>query len=222
MRSSIISVTFILMMFHSLEAQSKLVFTPEFQVYGGASVPVGNFGSTTEDNAAYAISGYAFGADLMMVSDKNLAVVGSINYSRNPINGAAMLSTNGWPPDYGMDDRSYSSTYMLLGARWNIPVPGPVRPFIMGQGGIAFDVHPGYVLSDKVESFVYSSSTTSSLALSLSAGARVFDSYDLSVRFQQSDPEFESDVSYTWFNGLIIAQGEFPFSTVLVVIGYAF
>ncbi|NUN69159.1 MAG: outer membrane beta-barrel protein [Bacteroidetes bacterium] len=203
-------------------AQSKLVFTEEFQVYGLFSMPTGDFASTTADRAGFALPGFGIGADVMMVSDKNVAIVGSVNYSRNSRDGEAILKEGGFPAGATIEDRSFSTTYLLAGARVNIPVTETVRPFVMAQGGILFASYPGLNISDNVISIVASSSSSSAMAFSLSAGARVFSSFDLSVRYFRSEPEFKSEASVTMINGTFVWEGKMPISALMVVVGYAF
>jgi len=189
-------------------------------MYGIMSAPVGDFASSESYKAGFAKKGYGIGADLLMVTDKNVDVAGTVHYFSNAIDGLAVIRTGEFPVGFSMESDPFTTLTLLVGAKVRFPVMEQVTPYIMGQVGLMIGRFPGYIISDHIESFVATSSTGTAMAFSLSAGVRVFQSYDISVRYISGRPEYSSDISYTFFNGKIVWEGHQPTSVVLVTLGY--
>ena len=205
-----------------LIAQTQLTFSPELTVYGLRTIPTGKFASTSDDNSGFAKSGFGAGVDFALVTQKNVAVVATLNYSTNPIDGEGLKAYNNLPSNVNVQIESYTSMFLMGGARVDIPVAESVQPFGMVQVGLLLGSYPGYKVEDQFIRLSASSASSSSLAFGATVGVKVLGSIHASFRYLTAKPNYQSEISYTLFNGKIVATGEIPTSMVMVVLGYTF
>ena len=201
--------------------KNNLNFTSELSAFGLLSVPVGDFASTSSSNqSGYAMTGYGFGLDLFLRTEKDISVIVTGLYSSNKFDGNALLHTANAPQGTTIDIKNYSLFYLIGGAQIDLSLLEDVRLFGLGQVGILFGSFPGYDANNSGFTIRMSSSSASSLALGGGAGVEFLQKIQIRFRYMSSKPTYEGTYSNIQYNG---EYGiEQPTKMMVFSVGYAF
>ena len=184
-------------------------------LFGGVSLPVGDFGSTLGPEAGAAKTGYAVGADASLALTPVVAWMSSVSFSVNGLDIASALEGFGISVDAG----SWTSVWALSGLRVFGNVSPDVEVFAFGQAGLLFGTSPRITLTVGNEHATQNSASATGFAFGIGAGITI-GHVSFGVRYLSGQPEYAITASGP--NGTVSGNFKQPTSCVLITGGFVF
>ena len=160
-----------------------------FDLFAGACVPVGAFGSVTSVEAGGALSGFSCGGDLAFAIDDPNELLGSIIVDLNAFDTDAL----GISPPVRLTSTSWIHLWLLTGARVNLHHTHD-RLFIAGQLGLVVGRSPEVTGTYFTQTEQVDATTGSGFGFALSAGGIVFDRFMVLARFRYGEPSYKVNI----------------------------
>ena len=161
-------------------------------INGGIALPMGDFASTTSNQAGGAAAGWGAGINVDIEVIPMLTVVGSFSYVSNGIQDELIEGQTGG--SYSGDIGSWTTMWPLAGLKYSIGV-GPVATiYFVGQGGLVLGSSPEADFTSGGTQYNYKSFSSSAFAYSLGAGVKFAGKFFAEVRLLSAQPEYDLEL----------------------------
>ncbi|MFZ1977136.1 MAG: hypothetical protein WAV76_04205 [Bacteroidota bacterium] len=222
--SFLILLSIVLFCSHTYAQDSSLFM--HYSIFGGAAFPLGDFSSTTANDAGFAHTGLC----AMVEADKNISEdvywASSIALAVNPmdqsslenytgVQGGNFLKYNGSNVSTG----SYLTAWLMTGVGFELPVSSAVKIYSVEQIGLLISKIPpitGYYVGSSVTE---TATTGAAFAVGLGAGVIMHD-INLSLRYYTGEPFYTS--TETTVYGSWNIRADMPVTLLQFMIGYNF
>ena len=177
---------------------------PRFSIFGGAAIPVGDFGdnSISNANSGLATTGFSLGMEATAPVDETVRIPITFLYASNTMDDQITQNT-------GIEVGSYSNIFALIGIQFINQSSSKTRFFLAMQGGALFSTFPDMSYGSQT----ISGSSGQSLAYSIGAGLIFNNKVKLDGRLVGGKPEF------TISNGGNSLTGKQPISLAIFSLG---
>lgn len=162
--------------------------TMSLTLFGGVSLPQGDFGANDKQKAGYALTGFCVGLEGATPLSQEISLKGSFLISLNAMDEDEMKNQlgSGW----GVSAGSYLTSWGLVGAEFAIPAGPSSKVYAEAQAGLLFSSFPDITLSYGNASVKQTTKTATAFALGFGGGIR-FDKVAMGIRYFSAEPEYE-------------------------------
>jgi hypothetical protein len=164
-----------------------------FMLFGGLSMPNGEFGKTDGDNAGFAKTGYFGGAEIMFSVAPSIGIVLDGRYIMNKYDDSQIAKQLASYPGLSASVGSYTGILPMGGIR--LYTTGPLGLFVDAQAGYMFAKSPeititGLGVNEKVDAV-----SGKALAYGGSAGIDIGNTLIVGASYLICKPKFEMTVT---------------------------
>jgi hypothetical protein len=190
--------------------------TPKISVtlFGGASLPQGEFANSNTQEAGYGATGYT--GSLEVSSRKNPALSWTSTFSvvMNPLDVDEMQKQAG--SSYTISGGSYTGLWGLTGIKFNAPVSPTAEFYGQAQGGLLHSSFPD--LDVTFMGTTVKQTATSKITFGFGVGAGVqMKNLNIGIRYYSAKPEYEQTASG---GGITVkASVKLPMTVLLLMVG---
>lgn len=191
------------------------------KVFGGMSIPVGDFASTSSPKAGFSKPGISVGAEFYSEVIRHLEAGLGGAFNLNTLDQAelerhAQASTPGSSVDIG----SWELFWLMGGVGFRLPVSRMINCYGRGNAGLLVGRFPeGTLVAANVQTY-HSSATSTAAALGVSFGVLVDRTYDIGFCYFSGEPEYE--VTLTSGSNSQNARLDQPTTNIQLTLGYSF
>ena len=159
-------------------------------LFGGLSLPNGEFGKTDGENAGFAKQGFFGGAEIMFSLMPSVGIVLDGRYMINKLNEEELLKQFGSTKGVSVSVGSYTGILPMGGLR--LYTTGPIGLFVDAQAGYMFAKSPEMTVTAPGFSQTIESQNGKGLAFGASAGLDIGNTLVAGATYIISKPKFES------------------------------
>jgi hypothetical protein len=163
------------------------------QVFGGLSLPTGDFASTSSVEAGGAKTGFVVGGELGVNLVAGLAWWNTVAVSFNSLNDELVKDLAGVSSVSG-DIGSWTTVWPMTGLRYTTWVAPGVTIYATGQVGILFGSTPEVSVNSGGFRYSSKSFSSSAFAYGFGAGVLIANRFTAGVPYMTGQPEY--DVEY--------------------------
>ena len=167
----------------------------QVSLFGGVSIPSGDFASTSGTTPGYAKTGYGFGAQYNYFLPNSIFWSLSLNLAFNPMDESAVRQAIGVPSTVSADISSYSTITPMVGFGFYSSSNPDVIFYGQGQIGILFGSTPDIKFSSGSVSVTQSSASSTAIAYGFQAGVTISGKISLSARYISGKPKYKVTAS---------------------------
>lgn len=205
-------------------AQTGLVMSRiNVQVFGGLSLPTGDFASTSSVEAGGAKTGFVVGGELGVNFVAGLAWWNTVAVSFSSLNDELVKNLAGLTSVSG-DIGSWTTVWPMTGLRYTTWVAPGVTIYATGQVGILIGSSPEVSVSSGVFRYSAKSFSSSAFAYGFGAGVLIANRFTAGVRYMTGQPEYdvEYQVSAPGFTSTTTGKTGQPTSIFQLTVGVMF
>lgn len=198
-----------------------------FQIGGGLSLPVGDFGSTSSANAGGAKTGFTFNADLGRVLGGGFAWWTSLIYSRNSLNDEFVQTLTG-TSSFSGDLGSWTTIWPMTGVRYFGTTSPTIGIYGIGQIGLLLGSTPEVSVTSGGSRVTSKSKSSSALAFGFGGGLIIKNRFNVGIRYITAQPQYDLQqtvtISLPGFQSTqtITGKADAPTSLFQLVVGIVF
>jgi hypothetical protein len=170
-------------------SQDKRVQPVSYGLFGGVTLPLGDFGSisTTSLSSGAANQGFAFGGSISVPVGPNLHWLSTFLVSVNQVDSRILAL----PGDFKANLGSWATLWPLTGLEFCPPSSRDVNFHLMAQLGILNGHSPSVNITLNNILFSQPSSSATSFAGSIGCGVVLRKKASLDLRYLYGDPEYD-------------------------------
>jgi hypothetical protein len=174
-----------------------------FIVSGGLSVPVGDFGGTSDiSKNSCAKTGYSFSVEYDAPLNKILFGLLSVTYSSNSVDGASFMKGVGYT--YSGDNVDVGS-FSLIAPMAGIGVQSQIAPtmalYLSAQIGIMLAFQPEVTIrSNGIQLFNETSTNATAFSYGISGGIKIGERFIVGFRYISASPKYDEKGSVLMVN----------------------
>lgn len=176
----------------SVATQSTSISRGGLMLFGGLSLPNGEFSKTEGDNAGFAKSGFFGGAEIMFSLASGVGIVVDGRYIINKLNEEELMKS--FPSGATVSVGQYTNILPMAGIR--LYTTGSLGLFVDAQAGYMFSKYPEFSYSYTYFGTTYSSKQESQngkgLAYGASVGIDISNTLVIGGTYIITKPKFES------------------------------
>jgi hypothetical protein len=185
-----------------------------FSLYGGASLPQGDFGSTNGDKAGYAKTGFCVMIEGSKNLNESLNWISSVSLALNSLDESEMENKlSGFTVSSG----NYITTWVMTGVGFETVASPSVKIYGIGQIGLLLSSFPDIKLSSGGTSITQTTKMGTSFAYGFGAGV-IITKINIGIRYYSGEPEYEQTASYGNVTGS--AKVKMPATVLQLLIGF--
>lgn len=183
-------------------------------LFGGASLPLSDFASTTSTDAGYAMTGFAGGLEVSSQLNQAVSWTTSLALASNSVNTDEMQKQAG--AGFTVTAGSYLTTWGLTGIRFNALMPSGAALYAQAQGGLLYSSFPDLEVKFIGITIKQTATSTATFAYAFGAGVQL-QKVNIGLRYYTGKPEYEQNAS----GGGASASGKvtLPASVLLLIVG---
>ena len=159
-------------------------------LFGGLTLPTGDFGKTDGNEAGFAKQGFFGGAEVMFSLMPGLGVVVDGRYMFNKLNEEEILKQVGGGPGVSTSLGSYTGILPMAGVR--LYMSSPIGIFVDAQAGYIFAKSPEMTFTAPGFSQKIEAQNGKGLAYGASAGVDIGNTFVVGASYILTKPKFES------------------------------
>lgn len=172
-------------------------------LFVGLGIPTGDFSSTsaTENKAGFAKSGFSFAYEMANPQNTIPGMI-SLGVALNPINEKALskITQLQFPNNrVTLSSGSYVSVSSMLGLQLETSVLPELKIYGLGQGGVLFSYMPDWEIKVDNNSATQTFQISTSFAYELGGGIKLYNNFNIGVRYLASNTEYVTTISNTEF-----------------------
>lgn len=208
---------FLVFMFSNVLFAQEITSPFKFSLYGGASLPTGDFSSTAiAEKSGYATTGFCamiegskeFGETINWISSVSLAINGFDESTLESQLGGLSVSAD-----------NYITTWIMTGAGLETPLAPMVNFYALAQIGLLVSSVPDITISYGGESITQTTNTGTAFAYGFGAGIKI-TKLNIGMRYYSGEPEYEQTASYNGVTGT--NKIKLPASIIELLVGLNF
>jgi hypothetical protein len=185
-----------------------------FSLYGGASLPQGDFSSTNGDKAGYAKTGFC----VMIEGSKNLNEsinwISSISLALNSLDESEMESKLS---GVSVSSGNYITTWAMTGVGFETVASPTVKIYGAGQIGLLLSSFPDITLSSGGTSVTQTTEMGTAFAYGFGVGV-IINKINIGLRYYTGEPEYTEKASYGGISNTFKAK--LPATVLQLLIGF--
>lgn len=199
MKSMFLLLAFFLLTSNCAFAQEEVerISLMKFSLYGGASLPQGDFGSTSGQKAGYGKSGFCAMIEGSKILSPNIFWSSSVSLSVNSLDETEIQKQLGGIP---VSAGRYVTTWIMTGLKFGAPTSENAGIYGIGQIGILFSSFPDITLSYMDQSITQTTKPAAAFAYGFGAGVQ-FDKINIGLRYYTGEPEYKQSASSGEYSG---------------------
>lgn len=195
---------FILFLFFVLSSKTVLsqdltIDSPKikFTIYGGASLPQGDFGSSSirDEKAGFGKTGFCAMAEGSKLLTSSTDLLASVSVSLNGFDTKEVekqMEGSG----FSVSAANYINTWAMTGVKYTVPYSEKVKIYGTGQIGILFSKRPDLTISSSIFEISETSKTKLATTFAYGFGAGVqLEKINIGLRYNSGNPEYKPDES---------------------------
>lgn len=194
------SVLFFLLILGSNASAQENTSSMNFSLFGGLSLPQGDFASTDmkNDKAGFAKTGFCAMAEGSKNLNENVLWVSSLSLALNSMDESALKAPSSYYDNYSVSAGNYFTSYALTGIGYETVISPNINIYGVGQIGLLLSSMPeiktSYIYYSGSYDYSYSNSITSKMGASFAYGFGVgikVKIFNIGLRYYSSEPEYE-------------------------------
>ena len=187
-------------------------------LFGGASLPQSDFGSTSSQKSGFAKTGFCAMLEGSKRMDQSLNWTSSVSLSINGTDEAVLQSQAQQVFGSGttVTAGSYVTTWVMTGLKFESPTSSTGGIYAMGQIGILFSSFPDMTFSNSGSSITQTASLATAFAYGFGGGFQT-EKVNIGLRYYTGEPEYEQSVSGSGISGS--AKVKLPATVLQLMLG---
>jgi len=158
-------------------------------LFVGASIPVGDFGSASDDESGFAKPGFCFGVQTTMIKSDNLVIGFDGSYAINSIDKGDVRDYLELIPEIAISTSDYKTLNLML-----LIGPGNDHGYFCALAGLSHFTNPKMVLTDGYDDITSEEATDLTFSYGGMVGVKN-GNLSLNVRFITMEPELKAEVT---------------------------
>ncbi|MDP2366471.1 MAG: hypothetical protein Q8M94_22180 [Ignavibacteria bacterium] len=208
-------VLFLVFIFpNNIYAQEDLS-SMRYSLYGGASLPQGDFSSTTSEKAGYAKIGFCGMLEGSKSISESVNWTSSFSLAFNSLDESAMEDQL---PGATVTTDNYVTAWIMTGIGFETIASPTVKIYGLGQIGLLFSSFPDIKLSSGGSSITQTTKMGTSFGYGFGVGV-IINKINLGIRYFSGEPEYEQSASYGGMTSS--AKVKLPATVLQLLIGFA-
>jgi hypothetical protein len=200
-----------------------------FSVFGGAAFPLGDFSSTTANDAGFANTKYC----AMIEADKNISEdvywASSISFAVNGFdknslqsslgNYLAVLIGNNMGFESNVWSGHYTTTWIMTGFGFEVPFSPTIKIYSVEQIGLLISTFPDISFVNYNTTGTLTTTTGTAFATELGVGV-IIHNINLGLRYYTGEPYYKQTLAFAGSTENV--REDFPVTILQFIIGYNF
>jgi len=193
----------------------------KYYLFGGVSVPLGDYGSTDLDNGAFASAGYNVGIDVSKTILPNFSWCGTVLFSVNNFNQdgfQSALDAYSKSTYKVADAGAYNELSFLTGAQYEYPLSDKFSIYCTAKCGVVFSSSASYSYGYHNFTMInFDKSNATSFGYNFNLGV-IYSKFNFSFRYFYTQPEFP--VAFNFGYGYGGGSMKLSMHILLICLGY--
>ena len=190
------SVLFLFLILGSNASAQESTSSMHFSLFGGLSLPQGDFGGTEKDNdkAGFAKTGFCAMAEGTKNLNENVLWVSSLSIALNSMDESAMQSLHYAP--YQVTAGSYLTSWAMTGIGYETVISPTINLYGVGQIGLLLSSFPEVNAEQAEYTWKYTTKMGTSFAYGFGCGIKI-NKINVGLRYYSGEPEYEQTETQT-------------------------
>ncbi|MDI6765839.1 MAG: hypothetical protein QME52_03340 [Bacteroidota bacterium] len=161
-------------------------------VFGGMSLPIGNFASTDSATGGFAKKGYAIGAEKIsrFYFGSEIGLSGILCY--HPYDKIALIKSQPHlPPESPIEAGPWLLIWPMGSLGYSFSLNQNVISYARGHGGVFYGIYPEITVVERGTKFTQNMAIKFTWGWGIGCGLIIYEKIDFGVRFLAARPEYD-------------------------------
>lgn len=183
-------------------------------IFGGASLPQGDFGSTTTQESGLAMTGYTGALEISSRANPAISWTSTFSVVINSLDVDEMQKQAG--SSFTVSGGSYTALWGLTGIKFSAPASPTAELYGQAQGGVLHSSFPDIDLTFLGTTIKQTATSKITFGFGVGAGVQM-KNLNIGIRYYSAKPEYEQSAS----GGGASAKNtvKLPMSVLLLMVG---